>query len=139
MGIDYDAIRARALDAAREANEPYVVDIPAYTGDGTIQVVVRRVDLEQKLLEAGLANPAAAAVLTRTGGDASAPSPADMMDEIQRLPGLLDAVCEHALVAPTWEEFREAGGLTFAQKLAIMDAVTAHLRDLGSFRGDSSV
>lgn len=130
-----DELRQRALEAARAANAPRVIEIPGYEEGQTLQVAVRRVDLEPLVLEL-IGNPVAAAVQERIGEAPPPPTPDEAAELQRRLPNLLDAICRSALVAPTWDEFQEAGGLTFAQKLAIAEAAAGRIRELASFRGD---
>lgn len=136
--MNLDEIREAALAAARAAYAPQVIEIPGFEDGQTIQVVIRRVDMEPIILRT-LGNPVLAA-LERSRGEApgtGADLPPEEMAEAQRqVPDLLRAVCRQALVAPTWDEFEAVGGLTLDQMIAITEKAAGRLQELSSFRSE---
>lgn len=132
----WQEIRSGALEALRRQRAPRVITIDGFDEGETIQVVIRPVDLEPEVLRLGIGNPVADAVARRhgiqpDGGDGQAPPNVGE----QQLLELVDRICQQALVAPTWQECEEAGGLLFRQKLAIVEAAAGRIKELESFRG----
>jgi len=56
------------------------------------------------------------------------------MDVNNLLPAI-DAICQEALVEPTWDDITAIRPLTLEQKLAIFDYATGGIDELQSFRG----
>lgn len=122
-------------------NANMVVPIPAWNGNGFINVKLRRADTLALIQEGQLPNEllaVAAKTSTKQKGDPKSPvDEENSPEEFKHFVTLLNAIAKGALIEPTYDELVEkVAPLTYQQLMAIYAYCMAGVRALNSFRGE---
>lgn len=130
-----------SIDDIKKKAEGYLVEIPDWEPNKTINVRLRAIDITPMLLESGaVPDELSVEVATMFEGEEkiqqeSAPKDkSDYKMKMKKFSPVLDAIAKQALAEPTWDEINEVYPLTMQQKLAIFKSVTAGIEKMKPFR-----
>lgn len=134
----YEDTKVISIGELKKLAEGEIVELPSFTGDGKINVKLRRPSImhliKQKKIPNELLIEANKLFTQGANGIANAKEINDP-EMLERMFELMERICEEAFVEPSYKEIREAGiVLTDSQRLAVFAYTQNGVESLKSFR-----